>query len=230
MDPKNRGRARVKIAVFAVLAVHAVGLMALLMQGCRREEPQPPVVAEETNNIVAPTLGETNVVMDPYDTNNINYIPPTNYVPDTVTQVPTNNTTMGNTGIGSGIPAVVPGAPTEYKIQQNDNYYTLAKKFGVSVNAIRDANPKVDPAKLQVGKTLMIPAPSAPRTTAVNGTSGNGTTGTSTAAGTVYEVKSGDNLTKIAEKHGVTVKALRNANNLTTDQIKVGQKLKIPAR
>jgi len=35
---------------------------------------------------------------------------------------------------------------------------------------------------------------------------------------------------KIAKEHGVTVKQLRSANNLKTDQIKVGQALKIPAK
>jgi LysM repeat protein len=49
-------------------------------------------------------------------------------------------------------------------------------------------------------------------------------------AGETYTVKSGDSLTKIAKAHGTTVKAIRAENNLTTDHIKVGQKLKIPAR
>ena len=46
----------------------------------------------------------------------------------------------------------------------------------------------------------------------------------------IYTVKSGDNLTKIARQFGTTVKALRAANGLKTDSIKVGQKLKIPAK
>ena len=45
----------------------------------------------------------------------------------------------------------------------------------------------------------------------------------------IYKVKSGDTLTTIAKHHGVSVRALRSANNLTTDKIKVGDKLKIPA-
>ena len=45
-----------------------------------------------------------------------------------------------------------------------------------------------------------------------------------------YKVKSGDNLIKIAQQFGVTVRALRSANNLTTDRITVGQTLKIPAK
>src|SRR5438067_12205560 len=39
LEQKNKGRARVKIAVFFVLTIHGIGLMALLLQGCRRDEP-----------------------------------------------------------------------------------------------------------------------------------------------------------------------------------------------
>ena len=43
LEQKNKGRARVKIAVFFVLAIHGVGLMALLMQGCGQpKEPAAP--------------------------------------------------------------------------------------------------------------------------------------------------------------------------------------------
>jgi LysM repeat protein len=48
--------------------------------------------------------------------------------------------------------------------------------------------------------------------------------------GEAYTVKSGDTLTKIAKAHGTTVKAIKAASNLTTDHIKVGQKLTIPAK
>ena len=44
----------------------------------------------------------------------------------------------------------------------------------------------------------------------------------------VYLVKSGDTLSRIAKTHRTTVKAIREANNLTTDRLSVGQKLNIP--
>jgi LysM repeat protein len=50
----------------------------------------------------------------------------------------------------------------------------------------------------------------------------------SSPAKTVYVVKSGDTLTRIAKVHGTTVKALKTANNLNNDRIVVGFKLKIP--
>ncbi len=45
---------------------------------------------------------------------------------------------------------------------------------------------------------------------------------------TLYVIKSGDTLTRIAKTHGTTVKALRTANSLENDRIVVGAKLKIP--
>ena len=45
---------------------------------------------------------------------------------------------------------------------------------------------------------------------------------------TVYVIKSGDTLTRIAKTHGTTVKALKAANNLANDHIVVGARLKIP--
>ncbi len=50
-----------------------------------------------------------------------------------------------------------------------------------------------------------------------------------TIGGAVYLVKSGDTLSRIAKTHGTTIKALKAANNLASDRIVVGEKLKIPA-
>ena len=51
-----------------------------------------------------------------------------------------------------------------------------------------------------------------------------------TSSGSSYTVKGGDTLGRIAKKNGVSIKALRAANNLSSDKINVGQKLKIPAK
>jgi lipoprotein-anchoring transpeptidase ErfK/SrfK len=48
------------------------------------------------------------------------------------------------------------------------------------------------------------------------------------ARSVAYDVQSGDNLTTIAKKHGVTVDAIRGANGLSGDRLNVGQKLTIP--
>jgi N-acetylmuramoyl-L-alanine amidase len=51
--------------------------------------------------------------------------------------------------------------------------------------------------------------------------------GASTAARS-YRVKKGDNLSKIAANNGVSLDRLRRANNLSSDNIRIGQRLIIP--
>lgn len=46
---------------------------------------------------------------------------------------------------------------------------------------------------------------------------------------TVHTVVKGDTLSGIAKKYGTTVSNLKKVNNLTSDTIKIGQKLKIPS-
>ncbi|WP_088102314.1 LysM peptidoglycan-binding domain-containing protein [Halalkalibacter urbisdiaboli] len=45
---------------------------------------------------------------------------------------------------------------------------------------------------------------------------------------TIYSVKSGDTMFKIAKEYGITVDALKSHNRLTSDWIYIGQQLRIP--
>lgn len=45
-----------------------------------------------------------------------------------------------------------------------------------------------------------------------------------------HTVRRGENLSKIAKKYGVSVQAVKKANNFAGDRIQVGQKIKIPAK
>lgn len=47
---------------------------------------------------------------------------------------------------------------------------------------------------------------------------------------TTHTVRKGENLSKIAKRYGVSVQAIRDANNIKNDRINVGQKLKIPVK
>lgn len=230
LEQKNKGRARVRIAVFVVLAIHCVGVMALLMQGCKKpatdeqaittatNTPAPPVFIEPTNQIV--TAPETN----------ISYPSPLPGASDsnisTVPVIPVQEPVVPPT-TPSGIPSTV----TEHKIVRGDTFAKLAKTYGVSTKAIEDANPGVQSSRLKLGATVRIPAPAPASTAGTEGASLASSAGSSTApAGLTYKVKSGDNLIKIAKAHGVTPKEIRTANNMKTDRIRVGQTLKIPGK
>ncbi|MGA2603099.1 MAG: LysM peptidoglycan-binding domain-containing protein [Verrucomicrobiia bacterium] len=66
---------------------------------------------------------------------------------------------------------------------------------------------------------------------AMSGSRGAAATQSSGAvSGNEYTVQKGDTLSSIAKNSGVTVAGLRKANNLTSDSLKVGQKLVIPSK
>ena len=48
-------------------------------------------------------------------------------------------------------------------------------------------------------------------------------------AATTHTVRRGETLSSIATKHGVTVAELKRLNRLTSTNVKVGQRLKLPA-
>src|SRR5437867_3802831 len=102
VDQKNKGRARVKIAVFFVLAVHGVGLLALLLQGCHREDSSTQ--AGQTTN-APPAFDATNLpaVAEP--------TPPAG---------PSNKVATAEAT------APAPTAATEYTAASRDTYHTIA--------------------------------------------------------------------------------------------------------
>jgi LysM repeat protein len=88
--------------------------------------------------------------------------------------------------------------------------------------------PQVNPDTMAEQKPNQAsqPALNATRTATASVASENAAA--NSPAKTVYVVKSGDTLTRIAKVHGTTIKALKSANNLNNDRIVVGSKLKIP--
>ncbi|MEJ0091536.1 MAG: LysM peptidoglycan-binding domain-containing protein [Limisphaerales bacterium] len=203
LEQQSKRRSRLKLVVFCVLAVSVSSLAVMLIQGCKREPVETTDTTTPTIETNPPTIMDTNppVVMD---TNPPGYFPPTN-PPVIVT------------------PPVEP-VEVEYTVVKGDFLDLIAKKHGVTLKALEAANPGVVPTKLKVGQKLKIPAGGTAAPAAAMDSTGG------IAAGETYVVKSGDTLTKIAKQFGTTYKAIESENNLSTTKIKVGQKLKIPAR
>jgi LysM repeat protein len=132
-----------------------------------------------------------------------------------------NNLTSTSLSIGQElkIPSPTPTPPTTpitptnntYTVQSGDSLWSIANKFGVTVTELRSLN-NLTSDILSVGQVLLIPVQPS-----------------ETPSGTTtYTVKSGDNLYSIANKFGVTVTAIKEANNLTTNTLSIGQVLTIP--
>jgi LysM repeat protein len=235
LEQKNKTRVRVKIAVIFVLALHGIGLLALLMQGCGHENAGGPgSTAANTNATTTGTPEQAPsfaAPSNPPETTAATSAPsatsPTTSA--TVPAAPTNQNPAPlppeNPNAGAAPP--LPGG-SDYKIVKGDTFSKVHLKFHVSLAALKAANPGVDSAKLKVGQTIHVPAPAA----AATAPSGPGAAAGAEGAGgqPVYTVKSGDTLIKIARESGVKVKALREANNLKTNKIKVGQRLKLPPK
>jgi LysM repeat protein len=205
LDQQSKRRSRMKLGVFCVLAVGVTALMAMLIQGCKREQ------APDTTDNGMPPAPTNDVAMT--DTN-----PPPLDISTNPPVAPTNPPVVIN-------PPPVEPVGTEYVVIKGDSLAKIAKKNGVTLKALEAANPGVVPTKLKVGQKLSVPASTS--TPSVGATPASASEDTASEA---YVVKSGDTLTKIAKAHGTTVKAIMAANNLTTKMIKVGKKLKIPVK
>jgi LysM repeat protein len=118
-----------------------------------------------------------------------------------------------------------------YTVKAEDTLYDIAQRFGVSVDELMEANEITDPASLSIGQKLVIPGQEsggAPEETASPEAEAATATPTTTAEG-VYIVQEGDYPSSIAEKFGISVEELMEANDITDPtSLIVGQELIIP--
>lgn len=133
-----------------------------------------------------------------------------------------NNIKVGQT---LTIPGVTPSSDSiaQYTVRSGDALSDIAKKFGVSVSDLKQANHIHNANRIKVGQVLSIPnQPEATGSSAPAATASSETTS--------YTVRRGDALSDIAKRFGISVKAIEDANNIrNANQITIGQVLTIPA-
>ena len=127
-----------------------------------------------------------------------------------------NNLTSNTLQIGQvlRIPSkeVYEGETNIYTVKSGDSLYKIAQNNNTTVDEIKRLN-NLTSNILSVGQVLKLPTTSSetPSSNTVD-----------------YTVKSGDSLYKIAGQYNVTVDAIKRANNLTTNNLQIGQVLRIP--
>lgn len=100
-----------------------------------------------------------------------------------------------------------------HRVARGENLSVIASRYGVSLPALLTANANLDPRRLQVGQTVLIPSGTASATTP-----------------SIHEVRPGETLTALARRYGVTVSALLSANpGINARRLLVSQRIRIPA-
>lgn len=111
-----------------------------------------------------------------------------------------------------------------YTVASGDTLWGLSKEYNVSFPALLEANGMSRDTQLRVGQEILVP-------------SGYGEIVESevdvfeaeSAPGTViYEVVRGDTLSEIAVRSKTSVSQIKNLNNMTSDRIRIGQRLIVP--
>ncbi|MFC4210447.1 LysM peptidoglycan-binding domain-containing protein [Pedobacter lithocola] len=133
---------------------------------------------------------------------------------------------------------------TEHTVKPKDNLNMLAEKYGTTVNELKTLN-NLKSINLSIGQVLKIPVKSGEvtqaQTTAVPIAKTEPIKSVEQVATTQqpavvtnqteieHTVQPKEFLGKIAEKYGTTVEDIKKLNNLSGNNLRIGQKLKIPA-
>lgn len=117
-----------------------------------------------------------------------------------------NNLSIGQLLLVSGTGEIVDGTDYDtYVVKSGDNLYAIARRYGVTVDKLKDIN-NLSSNLLSVGQKLLVPKNDNKK----------------------YVVKAGDSLYKIAGENGTTVTDLINLNELSTTNLSIGQVLYLP--
>jgi LysM repeat protein len=110
-----------------------------------------------------------------------------------------------------------------HQVKKGETLYSIAHKYDVTVDEIKRWN-HLTGNTIQIGEKLKIYPLKAHKSTAAKSTKSLSNGGQN---GGRYAVKSGDTLFRIAQMFHTSVKDLKALNHLTSNTIRIGQKLKI---
>lgn len=101
-----------------------------------------------------------------------------------------------------------------HTVVANDTLYGIGKKYGVDPEVILQHNPMLKKRPLYIGEEVLI-------------TKIETRTPTRRRYTRYYRVRSGDTLSHVSRKYGVSIAALKRWNSMKTAAIKIGQRLKV---
>jgi LysM repeat protein len=111
-----------------------------------------------------------------------------------------------------------------HKVEAQETYYSLGRKYGVDPKTIMDFNNNIP---LQIGTVLNIPTErpfdeqSSPKKSSIKSKPRSSPTFVK------HKVKSGETLSEIAEDYDTSVKTIQKLNNMRGTSIRMGQTIKV---
>lgn len=126
-----------------------------------------------------------------------------------------NNLTNNNLDIGQVLrlssDGMVISDGNTYTVKSGDSLWNIANKYNTTVNEIKSLN-NLSSNNLSIGQVLKLPSQNTFNTDIVT-----------------YTVKSGDSLWNIAGRYNTTVDEIKSLNNLTSNNLSIGQILTLPS-
>ena len=111
--------------------------------------------------------------------------------------------------------SMCPSDSTPYTVQRGDSFYLIARKFGIDVRDLLNANPNITAGRLLVGDVLCVPT---------------GTPSPSCPVGSAaYVVQAGQSVTDVLVGRNISVRALRQYNEgVRLTDLRAGDMLCVP--
>ena len=128
-----------------------------------------------------------------------------------INKLSTNILKVGQVLKISPVDEVIPDEYLLYTVKKGDSLWDIAKEYGTTVETLKNIN-NLDNSNLTINQQIFIPKD----------------TKSSAENKNIYIVKKGDTLFDIAALKGVSVNEIKEANNLKTDLLQIGQVLNIP--
>jgi membrane-bound lytic murein transglycosylase D len=125
-----------------------------------------------------------------------------------------------------------------HKVRKGDTLGRIANEYRVSLNAVRAANDMKKSSFLRIGQVLKVPPHEESRPGPISVAVGESKPSQTLAQRVEerresgqqsYTVRSGDTISSISRRYGVSQTALKLANDLSSAAIRVGQNLTIPS-
>lgn len=134
-----------------------------------------------------------------------------------------NNLTGSNLSIGQSLVIKKESGQEQggitHTIEPKETLFSISKKYNVTIDEIKSWN-NLQGQSLAIGSILQIFPDQSQPTTPIN---------QSESGGSYYTVKSGDSLFRIAQIHNMSVSQLKKINDLSSNNISVGQRLAVQA-